>query len=127
MSLETISSVAMWVFIALAIGSTIFHIKKELRVKGSHGRYVMKTLQLVCDFGQAVTLVIVASCYFALALPVFASLIIGALLYRIWDIWKHFDDDDHWFNDQWKKLKKGYKKLRQRLANGRLSPLPSPA
>lgn len=39
----------------------------------------------------------------------------------------NFYDDDNWFNNQWKRLKRGLKSLRRRLTTVKLPrPLPSP-
>jgi hypothetical protein len=48
---------------------------------------------------------------------------IVAIAFILWMLKDAFDDDN-WFNDQWKRLKRGFKNFRQRLA--RAAPLPSP-
>jgi len=44
-----------------------------------------------------------------------------------WSTKRVINNSDNWFNDQWKRLKRGLKKLKRRLASTAPVPAPSPA
>ncbi len=127
MSLATIDTVAFWVFVALAIGSSGFGLRKSFCIKGSHQRYVAATLEAGCELGVMLTLLVISVINAAQQDFMFAGVAMALFFWRLWWFLKSFNDDDHWFNDQWKRMKRDLKKLRQRLANASPLPMPSPA
>jgi arginine exporter protein ArgO len=93
-------------------------------------RYILKT----CEIALIGAAIVVNICFFGIEAylatePLQKALVCtgGALLVVFWlrallQIIR--DDDDDWFNDRWKKLKRGFKKLRARLQT---KPVLSPA
>ena len=125
MSLEMLDTMSFWAFVTCIIGSLGFGLRKIFYVKGTRGRYVAATLEVAFDIGVIISLIVIAGVQAAQQDLPYAAVMAALALWRLWWLLKGFDDDDHWFNDQWKRLKRGFKKLRQNLANA--SPLPSPS
>ncbi len=109
------------------VGSAVFDVQKYLYAKGTHARYVMASLKRVCDIGVIIALPVLAGLAAAQQSYVVAGIAGSFFLINLWLFIQRFDDDDHWFNDQWKRLKRGIKKLRQNLASTNVLPSPSPA
>ena len=104
----------------------IYNASRRLfAVKGSRARYVASTWAMASAAGVVILLLIKAGVD-AMAQD-YASAFVSGFIAAVWIWWaiKGLLDDDNWFNDQWKRLKRGFKNLQQRLAN--ISPLPSPA
>lgn len=113
------------VFFILVIGELLFYVLKIRAVKGTRQRYIAATMEIGCSLGVIVTLLIWAVVDVATKDIFGAGFSITLAAIRTWQFLRHFDDDDNWFNDQLKLLKRGVKKLRRRIAS--LSPLPSPS
>ena len=93
-------------------------------IPGSYRRYIANSLMLATSGINFVIGVILGGLYFAIGDYIAAGVFSLGSLGWLWVI-KKDKDEDNWFNDQWKRLKRGLKNLRQRLAT--TSPLPSPA
>jgi hypothetical protein len=126
MDLKTLYLVCVIAFAFLVIISFLNSQRRLSAVPGSHQRYVAATVGVLCYFALFVAAVCV--CVIAWMLSYYESVVLYALLALLQLLLlKRCWNDDNWFNDQWKRLKRGFKKLRQRITSASPLPLPSPA
>ncbi|HWT40930.1 MAG TPA: hypothetical protein VN081_06755 [Dongiaceae bacterium] len=126
MSLNLLTMVITFVAYPCFFLYILFGLRKKQAVRGSIAHHKASTQMIVSII--AVTVCTIAEVFIAILQKdiVTASTDFVVAVFWVWINKEHFDDDN-WFNDQWKRLKRGFKKLRQRLATGIPLPLPSPA
>lgn len=125
MFLEILLSVMTFIgwigLIAFAVGdlSRRLAVQKTLRwYKASTLRMAGMIIVVLCSLVRGPVYMALEN-HFGAACDVLLALLYG---YFIW----LSRNDDNWFNDQRKRLKKGWKKLKRRLAGTKLSPTRSP-
>lgn len=95
-------------------------------IRGSHARYITSTIMVGC--AALTTISAFIGGIISAVQGDYLDVGIKVVLTVIWAwITKKAYNDDNWFNDQWKRLKRGVKRLRRRIAALLPTPLPSPA
>ena len=121
--LDFAMSLILVVFLAVFVFASA---KRAKAVKGTHLRYVLSTARLAATIGIAVVFFCRGVVHMVLAEPVAAGVDAFAGIMYAWLAYRAYGEDDNWFNKQGKRLRRGIKRLRQRLANTAPLPLPSP-
>lgn len=120
-SLSVSTMTLFWTLLAVTL-------MKDRAVKGTRARYVAKTSQIIL-----IALFIIANLFLTYALILSADDALGkgwqallggllSFLYGRWLCRLLSDDDDDWFNGQWKKLKRWVKGIRMA---GQFKPMPA--
>ena len=100
--------IVVWILLVIGI---VARLRAVFAVRYSHQRYVYASLHIlaygliaICRFVDAVLWSIDGEFLIASV----ALLTVPIWIFLIWIAW----DDDNWFNNRFKRLKKGWKKLR---------------
>ncbi len=125
MDLNALSLVVLMIMLVCMAINLMFLIRRDRAVLGSHQRYVATTWIIATDIMVILSLLASSVIYFMQENLLGAGWDLVIVWIWVWSL-KRFFDDDNWFNDQWKRLKRGIKKLRERIARATPSPLPSP-
>ena len=127
MSLEMIESALGLLIIPIAGVHTLVYLRAAFAVKGTRVHYTH--LSLTIAFFGLQALIAFARAVLSVAIGEYGATGIQLLLavVYIFYAWKLSKDGGNWFNDQFKRLKRGLKKLRQQLANALTPPKLAPA
>ena len=125
LSSDTLQLILTAAVLALSVGNIMTSIRRNQSVKGSYPRYVAASWFLVTGIAVIGVTFAKAALYVATGEYVAAGFQLALVGLWVWII-RSQSDEDNWFNSQWKRLKKGVKALRQRIASLAPSPLPSP-
>lgn len=126
MLLDILGKVANSLILPVIVISLWASIQKRTAVPGSRVRYVASTLLVGSEIALLILSFVQGVADFSQGDYPGAGINAFFVLVWIWNLMQDFDDDN-WFNDQRKRLKRGFKALRRRLTTVRLPrPLPSP-
>jgi len=126
MFLQVLDFAMSIVRLAFVIVYVIASIRVSQTVQGSYPRYAASTVRIVAAIGVVITSLGKGSLSIMLEQPISFGLDALLLIIYVWLAYRAYNDDDNWFNKQGKRLRRGIKRLRQRLANTAPLPLPSP-
>jgi hypothetical protein len=120
---------ALYMIVEGAIGASviIFVTLMSLRIRavpGTHKKYVATSLLVVVIGFQSLLFMTMAVIRLLLDQQVSAGIDFVCSAIWAWWCWRLLHDSDNWFNNQYKKLKRGLKNLRSRL---QFIPSPAPA
>lgn len=101
------------------------HYSKRASVRGTHPRYVASTIECLSAALIAFMTLVMLVDSLRKGDPLNSSILFAVFCYWVVETARAFDDDN-WFNNQWKRLKRGFKNLRIRLALKPMRPLPLP-
>lgn len=129
--LSIISNSATYVFVCAGVVYFWALIGKQRAIRGSHQRYVAASLAVMSS--AAVTLTHVVFVAMHIANSELGWAVFFAFFGIRWYYWfqEALRDNDNWFNDQFKRLKKKWRKLRSwrphipRIASPRPAPSPN--
>ena len=112
-------------FNTLIIAQLILTFLKIKAVAGSREKYILTTWLIIVT--AAIFLAALACVVFGLREHDYIGAAMWTLfaLYALYLLWRIFNEDDNWFNNQWKKLMRGLKNLRERLQSVGLKPAPA--
>lgn len=129
MSLEMIQSALGLLIVPIGVVHFLVLLRAAFAVKGTRVRYIYLSLTIAFFGLQALIAFTRAVLFVAIGEYGTAGIqLLLAVMYTFYT-WKFLGDGDNWFNDQFKRLKRGIKKLRQQLANAltppKLAPVPA--
>ena len=128
MSIEAVQLVMLITYLVLSIPHFYYDRMRSRSVRGSYQRYRLTSMMMgatafmiLYELALA-TLYVMTHGYFLAVMLAFCALLDVVSLIVLWH-------DNNWFNDQWKRAKRGLRKLRRRIAEATQRPgaLPSPA
>lgn len=124
---DTLYTVLDWTSKVLAPGCAYTMLMTHLTAPRTHKQYVHRTLT-IGSFGLMTIITLVqAALVFAEGDYPHAGRRVTSAAFLMLCIWYLIKGGDNWFNDQSKRLKRGAKKLRERLAAAMPTPAPAPA
>jgi chromate transport protein ChrA len=107
--------------LAIIIVEILASIRSQLAVRGTRQRYVWATIRRTAAWLTIVAFVIIALVNAATGSTVTAVIYTAGATYNIWYELRRHDDDDFW-SQTWRKLKRKVRDLRR---HGSLSPTPA--
>jgi hypothetical protein len=127
MSLSNLLTMLIIVFLSYALADFYINFIRVRAVKGSFQRYRLTTLSITMKAGAIVFELLICATAVATQSYVLGAMYLVVVPLEVMTLLRLIHGDDNWFNDQWKRAKRGIKKIRQRIQQATPSPLPSPA
>lgn len=125
-ALEVIYNIAGFVYTSSLLSWIAAVIIRRRAVPGTRIRYIASSWAVGGAAGIAMSSPVLGVIYLMRGEYFMAGLDAFLTVYWTWQVYREFNNEDNWFNDQWKKFKRGMKKLRQKLSALKPSSLPSP-